>query len=362
MITGAPLPGWMDLAALLGVATDGDVAAAPWTLPADKAVWFSRSAHGLAAIVASWRRRHGRPPRLWVPDYFCNASLDPVRRDGISPIFYPVGLDLEPDWQECRHLALAEAPDLVLAVHYFGLPAAMGAALEFCRQAGALLIEDCAHVLAPMDGVGQTGDFVLWSPHKHLAVPQGGLVVCRAPDEALAAPPGSSPSLRGWLAKRLIQKVAPGWLLPPATRQGPQRFEDDPPEGHLPDTPTLAPRALALLAAVRPSLPRVVARRRRNALALLEVLNRVAGWEPLFDPGSATPYRLVMRCGSPDVASQRFEVYRGRGIPVESWPDLAPEVKAAPASHARALALRAHLLCFPVHQGIETAELIHRAG
>ncbi|BAE48849.1 DegT/DnrJ/EryC1/StrS family aminotransferase [Paramagnetospirillum magneticum] len=362
MITGAPLPSWRELGALLGDAADGSKAAAAWTLPTDKAVWFSRSAHSLEAIAASWQCRHGRLPRLWVPDYFCNASLGPVRRGGISLTFYPVGLDLAPDWEECRRLALAEAPDLFLAVHYFGLPMDMAAALEFCRHEGALLIEDCAHVLSPGPGLGESGTFVLWSPHKHLAVPQGGLVVCRDPDEGVAPSSGPSPAMRGWLIKRLVQKLAPGWLLPPATRQGPQHFADDPPEGVVSQTPSLAPQALALLAAVLPALPRVAARRRQNALALLEVLKRMPDWESLFDPGLVTPYRLVMRCRSPDIAAQRFDLYRSQGIPVESWPDLAPEVGAKPEYHARALALRWHLLCFPVHQGLDAAELTRRCA
>ncbi len=362
MITGAPLPSWTELAALLGGGANGGLAASPWASPADRVVWFSRSAHSLAAIAASWQRRHGRLPRLWIPDYFCNASLGPSRRAGVPLTFYPVGQDLAPDWEECRRLARAAAPDLFLAVHYFGLPADMAVALEFCRHEGALLIEDCAHVLAPVPGVGETGAFVLWSPHKHLAVPQGGLVVCRDPDEGVDLPSGPSPSLRGWLAKRLVQKLAPGWLLPSASRQGPQRFEDDPPEGGLADSPSLAPKIRAMLAASLRSLPRVAAARRHNAMALLEVLSRSPGWEPLFDPGMVTPYRLVMRCKSPDIASERFDFHRSGGIPVESWPDLAPEVRAEPQIHARALALRAHLLCFFVHHGMEALELARRSA
>lgn len=360
MITGAPLPGWRNLAALFNSPAES-AAAAAWAQPTDKTVWFSRSAHGLAAIAFSWQRHHGRLPRLWVPDYFCNASLDPVRRCGVPLTFYPMGLDLAPDWEECRRLALAEAPDLFLAVHYFGLPADMGSASEFCRQEGALLIEDCAHMLAPVPGVGETGTFVLWSPHKHLAVPQGGLVVCRDPDEGVAAPTGPAPSLRPWFFKRLIQKMAPGWLLPFPTRQGPPRFDEDPAGQSLPDTPSLAENAGRLLAGAVSALPQVAAARRRNAQALSLVLAREPGWRMLGGMPDAIPYRLVMRCDSGDIAAERYGVYRRRGLPVGSWPDLAPEIKAAPERHARALILRACLLCFPIHHGLDSTELARRA-
>lgn len=362
MITGAPLPGWGELAALFGGSAAGAAVAAHWAEPTEKTLWFSRSAWALAAITTAWRRKHGRLPRLWVPDYFCNASLDPVRQAGVPLTFYPVGPDLVPDWEQCRRLALSAAPDLFIAVHYFGFATDLRTAREFCRLEGALLIEDCAHVLEPAAGIGRGGDFVLWSPHKLLPVPQGGLLVCRDLDEDASPAAGPAPGLGGWLLKRMVQKLGPGWLLPPATRSGPQTFGDDPVGGPLAETPSLAPKALKILAKAADALPRVAARRRDTARALLEVLARQDGWQPLFDPTAATPYRLVMRCDSPDIAAERFTRYRRRGIPVESWPDLAPDVRALPAQHRAALHLRATLLCFPVHQTLEAGALTRRCG
>lgn len=365
MIRAVPLPRWRDLGALAGGAPDPVAVAAPWAAPVENPLWFSRSSWAIHAMAAAWARRNGRPPSLWIPDYFCSATLGPVRRTEARISFYPVTPDLEPDWEACRTQALSGPPDIFLLAHYFGRPSDAVAAKEFCQSMGATLVEDAAHVMAPCDGVGLHGAFVLWSPHKVLAVPQGGLLV-RHGDEHLAPsdvslPSGPAPGLRDWLAKRLIQMGLPDRLQPPATGRGPQRFVDDPLPMDMPRTPALAPAGLKLLASAVKGLTSGAQRRRQTGRVLLEVLKRQSGWQPLFDPSVITPYRLVMRCQTPEIASERFDEYRRRGIPVESWPDMPPDVTGRPDRHAVALSLRATLLCFPVHQGIETRELAARA-
>ncbi len=358
MITAVPLPRWGDLVSLAGPAPDPAAVAAPWLQSGDRPLWFSRSAWALAGLARGWAERHGRPPRLWVPGQFCNGSLDPLRRAGVVPAFYPVNAGPGPDWLACDALAKSAPPDLFLLVHTFGRLADAAAARAFCRRHGALLVEDCAHVLRPEAGIGTVGDAVLWSPHKLLAVPQGGLLVLRH-DCPAASATGAAPSLRPWLAKRLVQKIVPARLLP---RPHPGDFANDPPAAPLPDTPVLAPAALKLLAAVSRRLDEVASRRRAIAGRLLAVLAKRAGWQALFDPATITPYRLVMRCDRPEVAAARFRQYRAAGIPVESWPDLPPEVAAEPLRHAAAISLRQTLLCFPVHQGVDVAALLARCA
>jgi hypothetical protein len=43
----------------------------------------------------------------------------------------------------------------------------------------AWLIEDAVHALRPVRGIGASGDFVLYSPHKHLPIPDGAVLVVR---------------------------------------------------------------------------------------------------------------------------------------------------------------------------------------
>jgi hypothetical protein len=361
MITGVPVPSWRQLAALAGRAPDPAALAAPWCRAGEQAIWFSRSSWSLHALAVAWMARHGRAPKVWVPDYFCNGSLDPLRRSGVELTFYPVIEALEADWGACRVLAVSGPPDLFLLPHYFGRPSAAAPARAFCDEVGALLIEDAAHGLRPTPAMGGHGDFVLWSPHKLLPVPQGGLLVCRHPDRlAIDVPGGAAPSIAPWLLKRLVQKVVPGRLLPTPGRSAPQRFADDPQAATQPETPRMAPGASILLAAALQSLAEVERRRRDIALGLLPVLEQRSGWRCVVDPAVDTPYRLVMRCQSPALAAQRFSEYRAAGVPVEAWPDLADEVLSQPEKHADALLLRRTILCFPVHQGVVLGELVRR--
>ena len=365
MITAVPLPRWRDLLAMFTEASNPVDMAKPWLVrPDDRPLWFARSSWSLAALAEAFRRRYGRAPLVSVPDYFCNASLEPLRLTGSEIVFHPIGDDLNPVWSECAAMAAARRPDLFVLVHYFGSPADAAAAKAFCTGIGAVLVEDCAHCLAPAPGIGATGDFVLWSPHKSLPAPHGALLVCRGAP-ALSAddvrtPSGNTPTLGRWLVKRLVQKIVPGWLLPPATQSGPRHFADDPAPARasLPVTPAPSLGGLTLVQRGAKRLAEAGAARRINGVAVLGRCLATPQWTTLFDPADRTPYRLVMRCATTALASERFELLRGAGLPVESWPDLPPEVKGEPQRHATALQLRTTLLCLPVHQDLKAEELL----
>lgn len=345
MIPITPLPSSAALARLIGPRADPARMAAPWLLPGQKGQWFSRSSWSLAAIAQGWAERHGRPPCMVLPDYFCNATLDPVRATGTVLAFAPVDRNLRVDWQK------AEAdPDLVVLVHTFGAPADMAAAQAFAQAHGAILIEDCAHVLRPENQIGSVGDFAVWSPHKCLPIPHGGLLASRLDWDL--KPQGEIQDFRSWVIKRLIQKVVPARLLPGAARRGLAHFDDDPGAGGgFPCTPVPHAGALKILAGCL-DLDRAARQRRAVGQAWVSRLMGQGGWSALFDPCGITPYRLVMRCDNHDLAVARYDQYRRLGVPVESWPDLIPEIAADPVRHAEALDLRRTLLCFPCHQGM----------
>ena len=148
--------------------------------------------------------------------------------------------------------------------------------------------------------------------------------------------------------KRLLPKASP------AARSGS-------PNSAIAPTPGLSDAGRSGLARLPRGFAEITARRNANATRLGEVLARDKGWRPLVAANDVNvPYRLVMRCDDEATAAQRFDAYRRRGCPVESWPDLAPEVAAEPDRHAAAIRLRQTLLLFPVHQSIEIDELIHR--
>ena len=391
-MTPTPLPTWFSLGrALLRPPRDVDLAA-PWRREGEIAGWLSRSAWSLA-LIALWRKRSApaSPVRIWMPQFFCNESLVPLRQIGVPLVFYPLDDNLVPDMRACRALADANAPDIFVLVHYFGQPAPAAAARDFCARHGAWLIEDAAHVLRPVDGIGECGDAVLYSPHKHLPVPDGAVLVVR-PDgpgklgtnglKAIALTsswPGElielyrqlSPVKRDrarsaiWLLKRLLQKAG---IRP---RHRPRPFDEplnrSDAAGSLPGAPFQSRLSRRLLAGLLRSLDDVGRERRRHQLL----------WDALLlgEPDSYADKlwaaeRARHREWIPYLASYRvdvaaaatlYEAWSRCGLIVTTWPDLPPEVTATAAIHATAWRLRHSRVYLPLHQSLSAREIVNGA-
>ncbi len=358
MIPAVPQPEWNDLFCVKAPdRPDPQALAAAWCIGNETAFWLSRSAWALAALAEA----AGERARIWLPDYFCNQSTAALRLTGSRIVFYPVSPDLSPDWPACHRLAGTECPDLFVLVHYFGQPNDIEGARCFCSATGARLVEDAAHVLRPEGGIGNAGDAVFYSPYKLLAVPDGGLLLVRG--EALAAElrnriarlSGGAPSCRSWWLKRAVQKSPLGPVVSRLRSGGQTQFTDDPAWVDIARAPRPSPLAMRLLEHQAKKLGNVAEVRRTNGAQLEDALRGLAGWQPLFPDcrDRPAPYRLVMRCDDTETAMRRFDFLRGLGWPVESWPDLPPEVVADPANHDAAIGLRRTLLCLPVHQSLD---------
>jgi hypothetical protein len=357
MKSAAPLPDLTDLAAALAGAPADDAAlAAPWRHGGETAFWFSRGAWAMAALVTGWRSAHdGAAPVLWLPDYFCNQSTAPARAAGARLLFYPIGDDLEPDRTACDRLAETAPPDIFVLVHFFGRLGGAAEARAFCQRFDCLMVEDAAHAIGPEPSIGALGDAVFYSPHKTLAVPDGGLLLvwdsgfAGAVSEAASTLGRASPSAMFWLAKRLLQKALPA---SPArrliARRGPS-FDDDPSFAALPATPALGSIARRLLVRQGRNLDATALARRRHGEELIEAIAGWSGVTPLFADLPRAPYRLAVRA---DDAPDLYGTLRRLGVPVETWPDLAPEVIASADDHGVALSLRRSVLLFPLHASL----------
>lgn len=352
MFPVVPLPRWAGLAAAFAAAAlDDDALAAPWRRGAARAFWFSRSAWSMAALARAATADRGRAPCVWLPGHFCDQSTQPLRATGARVVFYPVdAARARPDWDACRRLAGEAPPDLFVIVHVFGRANDGEGARAFADAHGAWLVEDAAHALGPAPGIGAAGDAVFYSPAKVLAVPAGGLVLARHPRIAAALETGGAATpVASWLARRAIQKLVPPPVLAARVRRGWPDFDHDPAPAPLPPTPGLGIAARRMIAHAGADMAAVAARRRVNADAFARALSHLSGFRPLFETDAAAPapYRFVLRG---DGAPALFDRWRAAGLPVETWPDLPPEVKAAPHRHAGAIELRATLLLLPVHQ------------
>lgn len=365
--TTAPLPRLTEWsAAIFGHTADLDAIAAPWLLEGDRALWFSRAAWGLRAIVDGVAATRGGTPSVWLPDYFCNQPIQPLRQLGVPLVFYPIDENLDPDWARCEGLSKTQPPALFVLVHYFGVPVETTEARHFCDRSGAMLIEDAAHLMAPTGDVGHRADFVLYSQYKHLPVPNGGLLVMRPRAQDFAqqiAVAGrhiarTAPGTASWMAKRLLQALGPS-LASALSNTQPNTFDDDP--DTLPSLPdgALSVGSQRMIARLGRELRRLADRRRDNERCLRNLFGNAEDLEPFFPHiGSvAIPYRAVFQASSHADAQRWHARIRASGNVVESWPDLPPEVKAAANEHPVAITLRNTLLGLPIHADRRPADL-----
>ena len=74
-----------------------DSLSAVWMKEGDIGQWFSRSAWSMY-VIALWRKQVTGKLNIsiWIPNFFCNESLTPLRELGVNFVFYPVALNSIP--------------------------------------------------------------------------------------------------------------------------------------------------------------------------------------------------------------------------------------------------------------------------
>lgn len=392
MMTQAPLPEWRKLFNAMWRKPLAEVELAkPWHRKDEIAGWLSRSAWSLA-LIALWRIRLAPLAKttVWIPDYFCNSSLHALRMTGVRLVFYPLTLQMDPDMDACRELAKTTPPDVFLLVHYFGRPVKAAGVCDLCKFFGAWLVEDAAHVLRPLPSVGTSGDFVVYSPHKHLPIPDGSLLVVRsngpsffdqASLESFGSPnkwvgqlgeliKKSNVSLRDsqslaktWLVKRLLQKLGfRRWGKATTEFAELEQSGEDVPINMI--APSMSRLANQLLSGQIGDLGHIARSRQRHQLFWDALLSK----DELSEKGSLilaersegrtwTPYLGAYQINTNSSADSVFKLMEIRGLPVTTWPDLPPEVKHFKERHANAWHLRHSRIYLPVHQTLQTAKM-----
>jgi dTDP-4-amino-4,6-dideoxygalactose transaminase len=366
MISYTPIPNWSELASfLLGRQLTDLQLADPWRKNNESAFWFSRAAWALEAISLYVEGLNDKiKPTVWIPDFFCNGSLWPIRSTGADIVFYPVDLDLEPKWDACQELALTKSPDLFVLVHYFGTPANAEKAHGFCADQNALLVEDAAHATGPISGIGDYGDFVLYSPYKILPIPNGGLLLVK--DESICErikqicrnqgdPP---PSTRMWLAKKLVQKILPGLISSLSKNRNTLSFGDDPPYVPLSRNVQLSPSARRMINKSAQSLEQIGTQRADNAAMLEKTIKAKSPFEvwPTANNTTVPPYRFALKFNDMETAEAYYQKFTYANLPAESWPDLPPEIFDDIGLHQDAITLRQTIVYLPAHQNLKMLE------
>ena len=179
-LTYAPLPEWRQVInSIININNESNNnISKPWVLNNEKYIWFSRSAWSMFAIAKfCMQKKNKKSINFLIPGYFCNESLTPIKTINSKIYYYPVHEDGSPDIDYCRKIAKVNKPDIFLHVHYFGEYINIHNSLLFARDFDTFLVEDCAHMLLPNKQHGYKGDFIFFSPHKFLPIPDGAILL-----------------------------------------------------------------------------------------------------------------------------------------------------------------------------------------
>jgi perosamine synthetase len=128
----------------------------------------------------------GAGDEVIVPSLTYIASVNTILQTGATPVFVDsLETTLQVDPESILH-AITPRTRAIMAVHLYGHPCHMDAITEICRQAGLLLIEDCAEAFGTYwkgRHVGTFGDAATFSffGNKTITTGEGGMVLARDP-------------------------------------------------------------------------------------------------------------------------------------------------------------------------------------
>lgn len=90
---------------------------------------FARNALRLGLVAAGLRRGDA----VLLPEFVCEVIIEPLRRLGLRPIYYPVDDQLRPVWGDLEASTHPRLRGLML-VHYFGQPQSLPRAQALCAR------------------------------------------------------------------------------------------------------------------------------------------------------------------------------------------------------------------------------------
>ena len=128
---------------------------------------FANARSGLAYVI-----KQLSPSVVWLPSYLCVSVLEAVNKCMTEVKFYEVSYNLE--IRALEWTGQVRKGDVVVFIDYFGCPYDVSLANRI-KERGAWILEDACQALLSENN-GHASDFILFSPRKFLAVPDGGII------------------------------------------------------------------------------------------------------------------------------------------------------------------------------------------
>jgi dTDP-4-amino-4,6-dideoxygalactose transaminase len=297
----------------------------------------------------------GPGDEVLAPAYHHGSEIEVLVRTGARCRFYDCGVSFEPDEDELERLLTPSVRALYL-IHSLGFAQDGPRWRRWCDERGLLLIEDAAQSwLSAREGrpVGVGADVTLFCLYKAFGVADGGAVSSRAfaeapPNEDGMGVRGTAGRMADWAGQR--SRLAAGLFR---HRRHPPSH-DERPDVHFALTAT-DERATR---ATRALLSRVVevdapTRRRAHFARLAERLGDIRSPTFAHLPAESSPLAYPIEVSEKGALVDQLE--RDGIVQTRGWTVPHPVLDAD--SHPGAAALRARLVCLPVHQELRTVDV-----
>lgn len=318
-----------------------------------------------------------------VPAFHCPTVVEPILRAGRQPHFYAITPQLDIDIDDLRG-RFNDDIGAVIVINYFGFPARLDEVRALCRQAGAILIEDCAHSFLAANPVrlcGERGDAAIFSFKKLVPTIVGGGVRLNSLPWPIPAADDNAPvtdtirNMRRAGGEALDNSTAAPVRMLRALRTQLQGKRRSPPAqpGVAADAPTnfdypyierlarsrMPGYARRILAGT--SLAGVVARRRTNYAALAEVLHDTDELRSLYRvlPEDVCPWAYPVLLENRSVLDRQLHA---AGVPLFTFGEtLHPAFErtgaAGPSLLDSGRRISEQILCFSIHQQLSPVQV-----
>jgi dTDP-4-amino-4,6-dideoxygalactose transaminase len=372
-ITQAPLPSFLVvIKSLINFKSYEKKIIDYWRASDELCLSLSRSALSIE-LIARWcqKDRNNKNISIWCPDFFCNESLSFLRQLEVEIVFYPLDELGKPDWLKFPELN-KKSPDIFILVHYFGDTSMSEKVIDFCKQNNSLLIEDATHAIQPVENIGDFGDMVLYSPHKHFAIPNGAFLVIREKgpsklltesdrllmllnlhSEMLSNIKSQTIDNLLWIIKRLMQVAGI------RAKKKMVNFDLDTQENNYKyPVSKMSNISYKLLYFQFERLGSFVNHRKSCASNWALYLDKLFNdYDVRFKDIKTTPYLTFITFLDHETAKNFFKLMLKAQLPVSTWPDLPKEVTDKKSFHKQAIKLRHTRIYLPVHQSVKPSQI-----
>jgi hypothetical protein len=268
------------------------------------------SAFSLRLIFSSIKKQK-QSFNVLIPYLFCGQTFKKIQLENVNFYFYDLNVDLSPNYVFIENRFSNINFDCFVLVHYFGklIKSSQERAKRYCSSKNMFLIEDCAHILNTEKNDTWVGDFLIFSPHKFINIPNLGILYSK--NEKLNIIEIQEKLPFNWLVKRFLKYISPIILL-----NNKQKFISS-----FHDLEIKTPNLL-LINYVNKKM--YYLNNFSFKLFLTEfifLLKTKDKWIPIYEDVNIIPHIFGMICDNEEVAAYRYNFLNKKYKLVMRWPD-----------------------------------------